>query len=455
MSDEKYQDDNAGRSWIQRIAEQSWEPELLISGVAIFATLKMPDLFLKAFRYYQYNLQAGDGFTDEGLTFTIFVSITTAVQLLSYGFILHFAIRAFWVGLIGLNSVFTKGIQYDKLDYSEFYKKEMRKRLGKSEDFIIATDRLASVIFSVAFSIVLFLFGVSVIYMVFFLFMNLTKVILSPDVFEIYSRIVYGLATAFFLFIAVASLVLNLKSLRNKKRVAKAHFALNWYMGKLILPFIFKPSQHLLLTFMSNIPMKKYYKFLIGFFVVFIIMMTKSSVVNVAGDIETRSFYATRATVNTMDQNHYGDTFTGDLASDPLMNKRTYKKGELMEVFIPYPKLLDLKLRTFCKEEDPEEEDLERFQIRELHNEQRITCADQFFTLTIDESDTLNPDLFFSTFPETGQKGYSALLLLSDSISTGKHEFALTRKSVSDEETERREKGRMLSHEVTIPFWIE
>ena len=33
------------KSWLKYVSEQSWEPELLISGLAIFATLNLPDLF--------------------------------------------------------------------------------------------------------------------------------------------------------------------------------------------------------------------------------------------------------------------------------------------------------------------------------------------------------------------------------------------------------------------------
>jgi hypothetical protein len=48
MSDDHFEDEKQGKGWLKRVAEQSWEPELLISGLAIFATLQLPDIFESA-----------------------------------------------------------------------------------------------------------------------------------------------------------------------------------------------------------------------------------------------------------------------------------------------------------------------------------------------------------------------------------------------------------------------
>lgn len=156
-------------SWLQRVAEQSWEPELLISGLAVFATSQLPAYVRELFQYYQFNFQVDVGIIDELLPFLAVSVFLTALQVLSFAFIFHFVIRAFWVGLMGLNSVFPNGINYDKLENSELYKNEIKRRLGDKDSFILATDRLASLVFSVAFLLVCYMFGTGVIYFFTFL----------------------------------------------------------------------------------------------------------------------------------------------------------------------------------------------------------------------------------------------------------------------------------------------
>ena len=237
------------KSWLQKVAEQSWEPELLISGLAIFATLNLPEYVWKFHHYYKYNLQLDSGFIDELVPILVVGVFLTALQVLSFAFIFHFIVRAFWVGLMGLTSVYREGIKYDDLPYSEYYKTEMKKRIGDKDTFLLATDKLASLIFSIAALFVLYLIGISVVYIVFFILVNGVKLMVSPETFDVYSNIILIVSGVFLLGVSIISIVLNMERFRKNEKYSKIHFLVNWHFSQLFYPFINKPIQFLNLTF--------------------------------------------------------------------------------------------------------------------------------------------------------------------------------------------------------------
>ena len=77
------------KNWLQRVAEQSWEPELLISGVAIYATIQLPAFVREFYQYYRYNLQLDTGFIDELMPIIVVGVALTALKVLSFAFIFH------------------------------------------------------------------------------------------------------------------------------------------------------------------------------------------------------------------------------------------------------------------------------------------------------------------------------------------------------------------------------
>lgn len=455
MEEEKVEEQGHNRSWLKRVAEQSWEPELLISGLAIFATSQLPEVLRNAYHFYEYNLQTDVNFIDAGLPVTIISAFITAVELLYFAFILHFSVRAFWVGLIGLNSVFTNGIQFEKLEYSKIYQEEVKKRIGSSESFLISVDKLASVVFSVAFTFVLLLIGVGVAYTVFFLLMNGVKIVLSDENFEIYSKVIFTIMGVLLSSIVIASLVLNLKRFRENEKIARIHFTISWYSSFIILPFMIKPIQFLMLTFMSNIPMKRYYTFMSLFFVLFMGMLMNTTLKLQVGQIfNSRTYYATTSEASTFNQSEYETTFDGEIVRLPMISSQFVERGKYLSLFIPYSKMLDFKLEQFCEVDEPDEE-LERFEIRRMLNEGRIACANNFFSISIENELTFETDLLFGDHSITRQNGYYSNLMIPDSLEIGKYELQIRRPVIDDDDMEIDSLGRRLSFESNIPFWIQ
>jgi hypothetical protein len=138
--------------------ERTWELELLISGAVTFALLQLP---AEVDRWFFAAEPAVVGNTRYlllgGYEYAKFI-----LYALIPSFIVHLAARAYWVGLIGLDSVFPHGVRWEKLGRRPITRVVYRERQPSIEALIRNTDRFCSVIFSFAFSLAfLFLFSIA------------------------------------------------------------------------------------------------------------------------------------------------------------------------------------------------------------------------------------------------------------------------------------------------------
>ncbi|WNW01461.1 hypothetical protein RRF68_10735 [Tenacibaculum sp. HL-MS23] len=134
--------------WIQRLKEESWEAELLVSAIAIFGTFKLFDIVSWATNFFIDVLNPNQYF----IAYFIVTFGLLAVSMLAAMFVIHFVLRAYWIGLVGLNSVFPDYSIEDSV-YSKIYTKKILEVLPKLKESIQKTDELCSVIFSAAFTL--------------------------------------------------------------------------------------------------------------------------------------------------------------------------------------------------------------------------------------------------------------------------------------------------------------
>ncbi len=77
-------------------------------------------------------------------------------------FVLHLASRGYWVGLVGLHSVFPNGVRWDQLKYGPITRELIRERLPSLPPIISRLDNFCSALFSFGFLLVL-AFGISLL----------------------------------------------------------------------------------------------------------------------------------------------------------------------------------------------------------------------------------------------------------------------------------------------------
>ncbi|MGB5623872.1 MAG: hypothetical protein WBN65_15375 [Gammaproteobacteria bacterium] len=131
---------------MNRLRDRTDELELIISSLTIFALFSIPGwLFDKIADIYMH------------LSTSLVIASIVGITLLagtSYGlaacFVVHLMARAYWVGLIGLRTVFPDGINWSKTPtLGPLSRQYYRDSLPDLDTVIQNTDRLASSLFAV------------------------------------------------------------------------------------------------------------------------------------------------------------------------------------------------------------------------------------------------------------------------------------------------------------------
>ncbi|MEA2463583.1 MAG: hypothetical protein QOJ98_1330, partial [Acidobacteriota bacterium] len=101
------------------------ELELLISAGLVFALLQLPDLLNDWWMRTSVHV-GGSAF---GTVFMLYYVGKLIAYGLSVAIAAHFLLRGLWVAIMGLRSVFPDGVNRDKLDQGEVYRKFYEERL--------------------------------------------------------------------------------------------------------------------------------------------------------------------------------------------------------------------------------------------------------------------------------------------------------------------------------------
>ena len=149
----------------ERLRERTDELELIISGLLAFALLTVPG---RIFDSWAANSIHVEGLFEYALQFGFIISAGLSYAL-AFAFIIHLAIRGYWIGLIGLKSTFPAGIRWERVPLMgavarSFYQERIRD-LGSTID---QADRAASILFAmtILFALTMAWMGVLAVVMI-------------------------------------------------------------------------------------------------------------------------------------------------------------------------------------------------------------------------------------------------------------------------------------------------
>jgi len=142
--------------WLARVQEQSWEPEIIISGIVLFALYQIPGLIGQLEHFltnYSFSIFSA-GTADDTL-----VSLLMVANIwLIIGFTAHLFLRSVWVAYVGLSYVYKEGIQVDRLRFRERYKQLLFQDTGFRSN-IIRLEKVCSTTFAVSFLLFMCVLG--------------------------------------------------------------------------------------------------------------------------------------------------------------------------------------------------------------------------------------------------------------------------------------------------------
>lgn len=129
---------------LPRRTTPTWEVELLISGAAVFAMLQLPGWMDDHYFALRPRLALELG---EALLM-IYTYLKSATLILAITFAAHLALRAHWIAMVGLHSVYPDGVLWEKLRIGPVQREMLQRRGAAPEEVIERADNRATVVFA-------------------------------------------------------------------------------------------------------------------------------------------------------------------------------------------------------------------------------------------------------------------------------------------------------------------
>ena len=395
--------------WLQNLQENSWELELLISGGAIFTLIQITDLFiawLDTLRMISPILG----------TNIVFMSVLLTFKMLTFGFIAHLCLRAYWLSLVCINYVYPNGIKFNKIRREQPFKSKIDPEVDLQEQ-ITNVDRYCGTVMYMSitsvFIIAGFLFGFVLLWILYLTYQKS----FTPD--DNFGSVIYSILIYAYVIYIIDFLFFGL--LRKIK-----------YMSYLVYPFFYffdlisfrKGYQRSLWLFNTNINKLK----LVFSLVLYISISGVGAFFSMRKQLKWANFWDKRDNMYNLSDNeyinhrHYMDQWSDKVFFYGVSSK--IQQTNFMEVFIRYDKWHD-----FVLEEADEKKGNKNYV--------------DFIKIKVD-SININGLKWHPTIKKDEYRGITALIPI-DQFNNGEHLLTIISPFVRNYDSDSLE----------IPFWID
>ncbi|TDS14482.1 hypothetical protein DFQ03_2569 [Maribacter caenipelagi] len=228
------------KKWLDKLQQESWQLELIISGFAIYALFASYE-----FIELKSATSAVTGILELGALWAIAL---ICCQIFIFNLLFHVLLRGLWIGAIGLRYV-SGDIDYSNLNYSEKFSSYLKKKVGSFDQYIANLETYCSIIFAISFLMIFYVIGFfGVMFSLVVLDESLRLLTFIPkEIMEIIAVIL----TCIFLISALIIFIdfLSQGFLKRKKWTSKIYFPIYWIFSKLTLSFLYRPLTY---NFLDN-----------------------------------------------------------------------------------------------------------------------------------------------------------------------------------------------------------
>ncbi len=422
--------------WLRRLEKESWQAELIVSGLALYGTFQLPEFIYWLTNYFIKTLPAEQYFAGYMI---VYVNLL-AISILTAFFMIHFVLRAYWIGLIGLNSVFPNGYGKEGGMYAPLFTNRLIKLLPNVDTTIKKVDDICSTLFSSAFAFLMIYGMISITMIVVLNLFNMLSDFVPASALIIFAK-VFGL-----LFIAymILSIIANFKKFRNSHTIQNLYYWFTVIIGYAMSSIFFKPVNQIMTTFTSNYKKGKSNLLLpIAFLAIAIALsfyhFEKS---NIPILIRTSPIGQTTFQKNKVYPVYYENQHpTGKEILNPVIPSDQIK-SPFLKVFIPVFDNEEYFQKKFCApyENDPSKT---RRENNRAKSEQRIFCYRKYHQVLINDS-LYQAEFLKHDHPNNDEFGIIAYLPTND-FKAGKNELRVLK---------RKDLEGSIYSEVKIPFWF-
>lgn len=228
-------------NWLNTIQQDSWQLELIISGVVIFLMVGAYDPIMDYQRALMVKVIGGN-MASQLFALGYFILLISYFTLLA-SFLLHLLLRGLWIGAIGLRSV-SDDFDFEVLNFQPKFDGWLRRRLGTFDDYIERLENQCSIAFSLSF--LLFFCVISLgMYLIFVGSINQLIVVFNGGFPEAGTFAFYLLQFVALMGYVVGFLYfldfVTLGWLKKRKWLQRVYFPLYRFMGWVTLARFYRP----------------------------------------------------------------------------------------------------------------------------------------------------------------------------------------------------------------------
>lgn len=440
---ENNQTKNKFKELLDKLQQESWQLELLISGFAIFGLIASIDPIGNKINQL---VAIENPYFISPLRIAILCCYVLIMNL-----VLHVVLRGLWIGAIGLRYV-SNEIDYDDLNYGKRFTKYLQKKVGSFDDYIAKLENYCSVLFAVAF---LSLFYIIALFTVFLIIFLIGYFFIKSGVFsEIIGTSLLGIFGIIYLLLALIVFIdfITLGLLKKKEWTSFLYMPIYKLFSFITLSFLYRP---LVYNFLDNKFGRRILALLTPFYILLFYISTSDNIRSNFLQPQTYSnnyYIYNKNYLNSLEKNQYVRT----AAIDAKVISKPYLK-----VFIPLKEKLEDQLILLDSTLKPKKDkrgfknSAVRIKFKPINRKKLIKEKDSISSLffkAINKKYVIKIDSLPYTTDFIGteinkQLGFETILPIKK-ITEGKHKL-----SISNYIVNKKTKETSLEKVIDIPFW--
>ena len=435
--------------WLKKLEQESWQLELLVSGFTIFLLQLAYQEIGDYSDSFEFHHQSGSIFFTISVLLLYIVSICTLVLIVNL--VLHLSLRGFWIGAIGLRSV-GAGIDYHRLNYTEFFTNKLKKSMVSMDDLIIRLDKVCSVIFSFTF-LIIFLF---LSLFLFLLTLSLVQIGLqflvdhAPSWLAPILRIFSSTVVIIFLISGFAYLIdsMSLGLLKKSKRLRPVYYPIYLTLSTLTLSILYRTIYY---NIISKFPVRYIRLILITYLLIIFFIPFVA--------LDDYRYFPDNENSNSLIADYYDETREEDSFISRVSLPSITVADDLVKLFIRYSSSDNPALEAHCADFTPAKSGgwkhgisfseggmtLSTPSIEEPNPEELLQCLVDFYTVEIDNQTPDVSQALFYTHPNQGEKGIM-LWIDIENLVKGPHNIRVSKQILQDSSLQSTEYAN-------IQFW--
>lgn len=421
---------------LEKLQQESWQLELLISGFAIFG-------LFTAYPHILSKLQVAES-ERQIYTFAISLIAFIACSILIFNLMVHVVIRGLWIGALGLRYV-SGDIDFDELNYHKNFKNFLKRKIVSFDKYVANLENYCSVLFAVSFLLIFYVISIAILFLLFIL---IATQIISNEALPENLRTVVGIVLLLFLVFGAFLMIVDFITqgfLKKKKWLAKIYYPFYRVLSFVSLSFLYRP---LVYNFLDNKFTKRLSFFLLPAYacILFFISFTYQNSNYLKVTKQNPTLY--------LEKSKYDDMLT---EKEDLVNRASIQSKVITEPYIKFfyvfRENIEGRMYGYKKSLKPKE-DKRGFKSEIFLNTQNnrsnnsasreyMGVFNEMYSVQIDT--TYFDSEFLLSKNTHGQIGFETHISTKN-LSEGKHLLQLKRKYIRKSDT-------INVTDVVIPFW--